>query len=242
MVFEKNHDVGGTWWENTVSGLPRRQPQPQLQLLLRPTPRLADALLHPGRPRRLLPRLRRRARPARALRFETEVESATWSTTPATAGRCAPAAPDGAADDVAVDAVISAMRPAQPARTCPRSTGSDTFAGPAFHSARWPADLDLAGQAGRRHRHRRQRRAVHPDHRRAGRRRCIVFQRTPAWFAPTARLPRRRRGRPAVAVPARAVLQRVEPLLDLLGDGRRPARLRHRRPGVGAEGPRGQRR
>ena len=47
-----------------LSGVPGRQPEPPLQLLLRPEARLAPALLHPGRAAGLLPRLRRRARPA----------------------------------------------------------------------------------------------------------------------------------------------------------------------------------
>ena len=64
----------------------------------------------------------------------------------------------------------------------------------------------------------------------------LVFQRTPPWIGPTARLPRRGARRAALALRARAVLQRVEPLLDLLEDGRRRARRRARRPRLGAEG------
>ena len=48
-----------------LSGLPRRQPEPQLQLLLRAAPRLAVPLLVAGRVARLLPALRGRLRPAR---------------------------------------------------------------------------------------------------------------------------------------------------------------------------------
>ena len=60
-------------------------------------------------------------------------------------------------------------RPAQPAATSPTCRAPATFAGPAFHSARWDHEVDLARQAGRRHRHGRQRRPVHPRDRRAGR-------------------------------------------------------------------------
>ena len=49
-----------------VSRMPRRQPEPQLQLLLRAAPRLAAALLDPGRAARLLPTLRGGLRPPRA--------------------------------------------------------------------------------------------------------------------------------------------------------------------------------
>ena len=42
-------------------------------------------------------------------------------------------------------------------RTLPDIPGSDDFAGPSFHSARWDHDVDLARQAGRADRRRRQR-------------------------------------------------------------------------------------
>ena len=48
IVIEKNAEVGGTWLENRLPGLPGRRAQPPLQLLVRPARRLAAALQHPG--------------------------------------------------------------------------------------------------------------------------------------------------------------------------------------------------
>ncbi len=87
-VVEKNADVGGTWFGEHVSGQSGRQPEPQLQLLLRAAHRLAAPLLRPARKlheylhdcaRRL-----RRARPAsgsapRCARSLGTSDTATWS-------------------------------------------------------------------------------------------------------------------------------------------------------------------
>ena len=56
VVLEKNADVGGTWLENTLPGLPGRRAEPLLLLLVRAARRLAAALLHPAGAARLLPR------------------------------------------------------------------------------------------------------------------------------------------------------------------------------------------
>ena len=99
-----------------VSGLPGRQPQPQLQLLLRPAPRLAAPLLHPGRAARLLERVRRRLRGARPHPLRTEVLSATWSDDDAPLDG-AVRTPDGE-EDLEAHAVVSAVgqlnRPSTP--------------------------------------------------------------------------------------------------------------------------------
>ena len=52
----------------------------------------------------------------------------------------------------------------------PDIPGMDTFAGPSFHSARWPDDLDIVGHAVRARRRRRERLPDRPDDRRRGRR------------------------------------------------------------------------
>ena len=66
-----------------VSRLPGRQPQPQLQLLVRAAARLAVPLLHPGRAARLLPHLR--------------ATSSGWPSTSGSAPRCGP--PPGTTTD-----------------------------------------------------------------------------------------------------------------------------------------------
>ena len=90
-----------------------------------------------------------------------------------------------------------------------------------------------ARQAGRGHRNRRERGAVHPRDRRRRR----ASRGVPAHATvdgPDTRVPRRGPRRAAMAVRARAVVQRVEPLLDLLEDGRRRAAGRAGRSRMGA--------
>ena len=88
-VFEKNTDVGGTWFENTYPGLPRRRPEPPLQLLVRADDRVARVLLRPAEPARLLPLVSpTNSTCARTIRFDTEVESCDVRRATAACGRC----------------------------------------------------------------------------------------------------------------------------------------------------------
>jgi hypothetical protein len=77
VILEKNDDVGGTWFENTYPGLPGRRLEPPLQLLVRPDGPTGRPTSRPRRAARLLPRLRRRVRAHRPVRFGTEVAAAT---------------------------------------------------------------------------------------------------------------------------------------------------------------------
>ena len=181
-VFEKNADVGGTWLENRYPGCrvdvpshfysysfvarddwPQRfSPQPVLLDYFRTC---ADSL-----------DLRRH------IRFETEVARATWRDDEA--GWVVEVRDrDGNETSVVADVVVSATGQLNRPRL-PDIPGRDSFAGPAFHSARWDHGVDLTGK----------RVAVigtaasaiqlvpevaavagHVD----------VYQRTPNWFMPT---------------------------------------------------------
>ncbi|MEZ5251950.1 MAG: NAD(P)/FAD-dependent oxidoreductase [Ilumatobacteraceae bacterium] len=162
-ILDKNADVGGTWHER-VSGLSRRQPEPQLQLLVRATARLAVPLLAPGRARAVLPRLRRRSMRSH-VRFGCRVERSVWDD--GAKRWTVHYVEDGVERTITADAVISAVgqlnRP-----SWPKIDGIADFTGPYFHSAEWRHDLDHRQEGGR-HRHRGQCVAVHPRGR-AGRR------------------------------------------------------------------------
>jgi 4-hydroxyacetophenone monooxygenase len=182
VVFEKNDDVGGTWYENTYPGCRVDNPnhaysysfaqrhdwpnhystQPVLHEYFRAC---ADAL-----------GLRD------AIRFRTEVESAVWSDEDLcwTLTVRGPSGTDVEQFDAVVSAVGQLNRPNLPT-TIP---GYGSFEGPAFHSARWDPSVDLAGK----------RVAVIgtgasamqliPEIApRVGE--LLVFQRTPAWMGPT---------------------------------------------------------
>jgi 4-hydroxyacetophenone monooxygenase len=182
VILEKNADVGGTWLENTYPGCRVDNPNHNYSysfaqrhdwpfhystqdVLLRYFQECADVF-----------GLRDK------VRFDTEVVSATWSeedhrwTVVARDG-------DGVEESLEANVVISAVgqlnRP-----NYPDIEGRDSFEGPAFHSARWDHDVDLSGK----------RVAVIgtgasamqfvPEiASRVGE--LLVFQRTPAWMAPT---------------------------------------------------------
>ena len=181
VIVDKNDDVGGTWYENSYPGCRVDNPNHNFSysfaqrhdwpfhystqpVLHRYFSDCADAFGLRG-----------------DIRFRTEVTSATWSDDDHT-WTVALRTPDGD-DTVVVDAVISAVgqlnRPHMP-----EIAGLDTFAGPAFHTARWRHDVDLAGK----------RVAVIGTGASAMQvipeiasevGELLVFQRTPAWMVPT---------------------------------------------------------
>ena len=150
------------------------------------------------------------------IRFDTEVVSATWHDDDA-AWTLVVRTADGTEDTVIAQAVVSAVgqlnRPHYP-----DIPGRDTFTGTAFHSARWDHDAPIDGA----------RVAVigtgassvqfTPEIAPA----CRAPHPVPAHAAvarTVGRLPRRGLRRSEVAVRARAVVQRVEPVLDVLAHG-----------------------
>lgn len=180
VVFEKNHDVGGTWLENTYPGcrvdvsnhvysysFAQRNdwpfyfsPQPELLDYFRTCAKEFGVVDH--------------------VRFGHEVESMEWSDdeqqwTLTVSG------PDGPITHHA-SAVISAVgqlnRP-----NVPDIDGMDSFAGPSFHSAQWDHDVDLtdrhvvvigAGASA----------VQFVPHVAEQTAHLSVLQRTPNWFAP----------------------------------------------------------
>jgi 4-hydroxyacetophenone monooxygenase len=182
MVFEKDEQVGGTWWENTYPGCRVDNPNHNYSYSFA---QRHDWPMHYSTQDVLARYFRDFAEQhglLRYIQFGTEVESVTWSDDDhrwTVRTRVA----DGTVASVEVDAVISATgqlnRP-----HLPEIPGRDTFAGTAFHSARWPAGVDLTGK----------RVAVIGTGASAAQfipivaeqaADVVVFQRTPAWFAPT---------------------------------------------------------
>jgi 4-hydroxyacetophenone monooxygenase len=183
VVFEKNPDVGGTWYENSYPGCRVDNPnhnysysfaqrhdwplhystQPVLQAYARDCAEAFDVMDH--------------------IRFRTEVTAAEWSDEQLRWTLTVRSA-DGTEETHVVDAVVSAVgqlnRPNLPS-TIP---GFGTFEGPAFHSARWDHDVELAGK----------RVAVIGSGASAMQfvpeiapevAELLVFQRTPAWMGPS---------------------------------------------------------
>jgi len=181
-IVEKNEDVGGTWLENRYPGCRVDNPNHNYSYSFA---QRHDWPFHYSTQDVLLAYFRDCAEEfgvRDAIRFGTEVVSATWSETDQH-WSVVVRGPDGAEETKIANAVISAVgqlnRPLYP-----DIPGRDEFEGPSFHSARWNHDVDLTGK-----------------------RVCVigtgasamqfipeiapvvgelaVFQRTPAWMGPT---------------------------------------------------------
>jgi len=182
VVIEKNHDVGGTWFENTYPGcrvdvqnlfysysFAQRDDWPDH---FSPQPVLLDYFR--GQADRL------GVRPL--IRFDTEVtavelDESTMTWTLQLSG------PGGGEEVLVANAVVSAVgqlnRP-----NMPDIAGIERFEGPAFHSARWDHSVDLAGKkvviigTGASA-------AQFIPHVAEAAGDLTIMQRTPAWFLPT---------------------------------------------------------
>jgi 4-hydroxyacetophenone monooxygenase len=183
MIVEKNTDVGGTWFENRYPGcrvdIPNHfysysfeasdhwthwfSEQPAIEAYLRDVMERHDIRRH--------------------VRWSTEVVAADWDEVTAS-WQVEVRTPDGSSNVLHARALISAVgqlnRP-----MIPGIDGAETFAGPAFHTARWDESVDLsearvaiigAGASGFQ--------LVPAIAARTGS--IAVYQRTPQWMAPNA--------------------------------------------------------
>ncbi len=181
VIIEKNDDVGGTWLENVYPGCRVDVPN---HLYSYSFAQRRDWPQHFSTQSTLLDYFRSFAQDQALdgnIRFSTEVTSCTFDEG---SGRwqVALATPDGGAEMLVADAVISAVgqlnRPKLPV-----IDGLDTFAGPSFHSARWDDSVKLDGRrvavigTGAS--------AIQLIPEVADRaEELLVFQRTPNWFVP----------------------------------------------------------
>ncbi|MET0236495.1 MAG: NAD(P)/FAD-dependent oxidoreductase [Kibdelosporangium sp.] len=139
-ILERAADVGGVWRDNTYPGAACDVPSSLYSFSFAP---------NPFWPRRystqpdILAYLRRTAAAEGVLgqvRFGTEVTGGAFDETEGV-WRIETAAGETITADVLVPAVGQLSRPA-----LPQIPGAETFRGPAFHSADWDHDVDLAGK------------------------------------------------------------------------------------------------
>ena len=144
VVLDKNADVGGTWLENSYPGCRVDIPNHYYSYSFA---QRDDWPLYYS-PRSELHKYFRECvdefgiRPN--IRFNTEVSSVEWDEDTSMWTVCTVDA-DGHEGTVTANAVISAVgqlnRP-----QLPKIEGRESFAGPAFHSARWDHSVDLTGK------------------------------------------------------------------------------------------------
>ena len=140
VVLEKGDDVGGTWRDNTYPGAACDVPSPFYSYSFEANPHWPRRFAQQPAILDYIHRVADKYDVRRHVRFGTEVLGASYDDA---SGRWTVELSTGAplVVDVLVSAVGQLSRP-----SIPDLPGADTFAGPAFHSAEWDHDVDLAGK------------------------------------------------------------------------------------------------
>jgi cation diffusion facilitator CzcD-associated flavoprotein CzcO len=181
VVLERAGDVGGTWRDNSYPGCTCDVPSHLYSFSFAPNPDWSHSFSGQAEIWRYLRACADRHGLAPHLRFDHDVLAAAWD---ATGGRWVIETSRGT---LTADVLVAAPGPLAEPRI-PDLPGLDSFAGTAFHSARWRHDHDLTGR----------RVAVIGTGASTAQfvpeiapvvDRLTVFQRTPPWVLP-------RRGRP----------------------------------------------
>jgi len=143
-IIEKDEGPGGTWWENHYPGARVDVGSHQYCYAFEPSdhwseyycqqPELRDYFVAVVDQYGLRPHCR----------FQTAVTALTWDEAGAR-WRVETRGADGTVDAIDARFVVSAVGSLNLPRL-PDIPGMDTFAGPSFHSARWPEDLDISGR------------------------------------------------------------------------------------------------
>ncbi len=144
VVIEKNTGVGGTWFENAYPGCRVDVANHFYSYSFAPNHDWPEHFSQRDELRAYFDRCATNYETRAKIRFQTEVVAARfdestsrWTVTLRTA--------DGGEETLEANAIISAVGQLNRPKL-PDIAGRDTFAGTAFHSARWPAGLDLTGK------------------------------------------------------------------------------------------------
>ena len=143
-VFERQPDVGGVWWANIYPGCRLDTPNFAYSLSFAQKQDWPQQFSRQAEIQAYIARVAELAGLRDNIRFNTEVLSLTWQEDTAT-WLVRTRDPSGKTVDQEFNAVITAVgQLSQP--SIPPIDGLSEFAGPNFHSARWPADLDVRGK------------------------------------------------------------------------------------------------
>ena len=143
-IVEKNAGVGGTWWENSYPGARVDVGNHFYCYSFEPSDHWTEYFAQQPELQRYFQSVMDKHGIGPHVRWETEVLGATWDEASASWAVRTRAA-DGTEDVLTARAVISAVGQLNRPHV-PEIEGHETFAGPAFHSARWDHDVALAGR------------------------------------------------------------------------------------------------
>jgi cation diffusion facilitator CzcD-associated flavoprotein CzcO len=138
-VFERGERVGGVWHHNTYPGAACDVPSHLYEFSFAPNPRWSRRFAPQAEIQAYLEDVARRHGVLDRIRTSTEVQEARWDGERGRWVLQTSAGPHEA--DVLLTACGQLSVP-----TVPPLPGLDSFEGPAFHTARWRHDVDLAGR------------------------------------------------------------------------------------------------
>ena len=143
-VIEKNSGVGGTWWENTYPGARVDVGNHFYCYSFEPDDHWTEYFAQQPELQAYFQSVMERHRITERVRFDTRVLDATWQEATASWTVRIQGA-DGAEETLRARAVISAVGQLN-TPLVPEFAGAESFAGPAFHTARWDHDVNLDGK------------------------------------------------------------------------------------------------
>ncbi|MEI2653934.1 MAG: NAD(P)/FAD-dependent oxidoreductase [Microthrixaceae bacterium] len=143
-IIEKNADVGGTWFENRYPGARVDVGSHFYCYSFEPTDEWSEHFAQQSELQAYFSNVMRKHGVDEHVRWDTEVVGVEWRDADAQ-WQVRVRRADGTEESLVARAVISAVgqlnRP-----FVPDLAGTDSFAGPSFHTARWDHDVDLAGK------------------------------------------------------------------------------------------------
>ena len=143
-IVEKNGGPGGTWWENRYPGARVDVGSHQYCYTFEPADHWSEYYCQSPELRDYFAGILEKYGLEPHCRFGTTITSVTWDDA-AARWQVGVQDADGATETLEARFVISAVGSLNLPRM-PDIPGLESFAGPSFHSTRWPEDLDIAGK------------------------------------------------------------------------------------------------
>ncbi len=143
-IIEKNSDFGGTWFENAYPGCRVDNPNHLYSYSFEPNHDWPQHFSTQGVLHAYFRRTAEKYGLRKHVRFETQVVEAAFDEA-SSLWNVRIKSKDGEEETLRANAVISAVGQLNQPKL-PEIKGRDSFKGPAFHTARWRHDVDLAGK------------------------------------------------------------------------------------------------